>query len=73
MNYGLYYKDVVFNRQAMNIVNRVLSGDLNWERGKIFNSRQSNRSSEIAWLGDKDLLTMLLRMQKKLIEMLVGI
>ena len=53
MNYGLYYKDVVFNRQAMNIVNRVLSGDLNWERGKIFNSRQSNRSSEIAWIGDR--------------------
>ena len=66
MNYGLYYKDVVFNRQAMNIVNRVLSGDLNWERGKIFNSRQSNRSSEIAWIGDRELLSMLLRMVKKI-------
>ena len=66
MNYGLYYKEVQFNRQAMDIVRRAISGDLKWVKGEIHNSLKSNRSSEIAWLGDKDLLTMLLRMQKKI-------
>lgn len=66
MNYGLYYKEVVFNRQAMNIVRRAISGDLKWIKGEIHNNLKSNRSSEVAWLGDKDLLTMLLRMQKKI-------
>ena len=66
MNYGLYYKEVQFNRQAMDIVRRAISGDLKWIKGEIHNSLKSNRSSEIAWLGDQDLLTMLLRMQKKI-------
>ena len=65
MNYGLYFKEVSFNRQAMQIVrNAISSPDLNWKQGKLHNSSRSTRSSKVAWLGDKDLLTMLLRMQK---------
>ena len=66
MNYGLYYKEVQFNRQAMQVVNNALSGDLNWIQGKIHNSARDTRKSEIAWVGDKDLLSMLLRMIKKI-------
>ena len=55
MNYGLYYKEVQFNRQAMQVVNNALSGDLNWIQGKIHNSARDTRKSEIAWVGDKDL------------------
>ena len=64
MNYGLYYKEVVFNRAAMQIVNRVVSENHNWSRGHVHNGIQDNRSSEIAWVGDRELLSMLLRMVK---------
>ena len=53
MNYGLYYKEVVFNRQAMDIVRRAISQNLKWIKGEIHNNLKSNRSSEIAWLGDQ--------------------
>ena len=66
MNYGLYFKEVVFNRAAMQIVNRVVSENHNWSRGQVHNGIQSNRSSEIAWVGDKELLSMLLRMVKRI-------
>ena len=67
MNYGLFYKEVSFNRDAMNIVRKAISSpDLKWKKGSIHNSSRDTRSSEVAWLGDRDLLTMLLRMQKKI-------
>jgi PKHD-type hydroxylase len=67
MNYGLYFKEVVFNRQAMDIVRAAISSpDLEWKKGTLHNSSQDTRSSEIAWLGDRELLSMLLRMQKKI-------
>ena len=67
MNYGLFYKEVVFNKDAMNIVRRAISSpDLNWKKGTIHNSSRDTRSSEIAWVGDRELLSMLLRMQKKI-------
>ena len=66
MNYGLYYKEVVFNRRAMEIVNRIISANYKWSQGNIHNGIQSNRSSQIAWVGDKELLSMLLRMVKQI-------
>ncbi len=68
MNYGLPYKEVIFNTKAQNIVNKVISYRHNWTRGQIRSGVQSNRSSEIAWLGDRELLSMLLRMIKKINE-----
>ena len=66
MNYGLYFKEVVFNRQAMDIVRVAISSpDLKWRKGTLHNSSKDTRSSEIAWVGDRELLSMLLRMQKK--------
>ena len=67
MNYGLYFKEVVFNRQAMDIVRAATSSlNLEWKKGTLHNSSKDTRSSEIAWLGDRELLSMLLRMQKKI-------
>ena len=66
MNYGLYYKEVVFNRRAMEIVNRIISANYKWSQGNIHNGIQSNRSSQIAWVGDKELLSILLRMVKQI-------
>ena len=64
MNYGLYYKEVEFNRQAKQVVNKAISTDLDWKRGELHSSQRSTRSSEVAWLRDRDLLIMLLRMVK---------
>ena len=65
MNYGLQYKTVVFNQKAMEIVNRVISYKHKWNKGVVQTGNQSNRSSKTAWLGDRELLAMLLRMVKK--------
>ena len=65
MNYGLYYKEVVFNAKRMQVVNKALSGEnFNWSRGDVHNGIQDNRSSEVAWVRDRELLIMLLRMVK---------
>ncbi len=64
MNYGLYYKEVEFNQQAIKVVRNAISGDLDWDKGQLHSSRRSTRSSEVAWLVDKNLLIMLLRMVK---------
>ena len=66
MNYGLLWKEVVFNRKAMDIVERATNAELTWHQGKIHNSLKDNRSSNVAWIGDQDLLSMLLRMVKKI-------
>ena len=68
MKYGLPYKEVIFNTKAQEIVNKVISYRHRWTRGQIRSGIQSNRSSEIAWLGDRELLSMLLRMIKKINE-----
>jgi PKHD-type hydroxylase len=66
MNYGLYFKEVTFNKRAMDIVRTAISSsDLKWKKGTLHNSNKDTRSSEIAWLGDRDLLSMFLRMQKR--------
>ena len=61
MNYGLCYKEISFNHRAMSIVNRVIDDNHKWSRGHVHNGLQDNRSSEIAWVGDRELLSMLLR------------
>lgn len=67
MNYGLFYKQVSFNNQSMNIVRSAISNtDLKWERGKLHNSAKSTRNSDIAWIGDHNLLSMLLRMVQQI-------
>ena len=68
MKYGLPYKEVIFNTKAQVIVNKVISYRHRWTRGQIVSGTKSNRSSEIAWLGDRELLAMLLRMIKKINE-----
>ena len=54
MKYGLPYKEVIFNTKAQEIVNKVISYRHRWTRGQIRSGIQSNRSSEIAWLGDRE-------------------
>ena len=34
MNYGLLWKEVVFNRKAMDIVNKATNAELTWHQGK---------------------------------------
>ena len=60
MNYGLYYKEVEFNRHSINTVRNAISGDLDWKKGTIHGSHKSTRSSEIAWVRDMNLLSMLM-------------
>ena len=44
MNYGLYYKEVSFNRQAMQVVNTALSGNnFKWEESRLYNQKNQTR------------------------------
>ena len=51
MNYGLYYKEVSFNRQSMQVVNTALTGDsFKWEDGRLYDQKnETKRKSKIAW------------------------
>ncbi len=65
MNYGLYFKQVSFNRQSMQVVNTALSGNnFKWEEGKLFDQdkKEAKRKSKIAWVRDEQLYLLLLRM-----------
>ena len=66
MNYGLFYKEVSFNTQSINIVRKAISQDLKFTKGELHSSHRSTRSSEVAWLRDMDLLSMLMRMSKQI-------
>ena len=66
MNYGSTTRQLSSIRAAMQIVNRVISYKHKWNRGVVqTGNTRSNRSSKTAWLGDRELLAMLLRMVKK--------
>ena len=65
MNYGLYFKEVSFNRQSVNIVRRAISQNLEFSKGELHSSQRSTRSSEVAWVRDPNLLSMFLRMCKQ--------
>ena len=67
MNYGLYYKEVSFNSQSMQVVNTALSGNnFIWETGKLFDQESGvKRKSDIAWVKDESLYIMLLKMVKQ--------
>ena len=65
MNYGLYYKEVNFNStnchcQKSNFTRSGL------EEGELHSSHRSTRSSEVAWVRDMNLLSMLMRMSKQI-------
>lgn len=66
MNYGLYYKEVSFNRQSMQVVNTALTGDsFMWQEGRLFDQKtQTKRNSKIAWVKNEQLYLMLLKMVK---------
>ena len=66
MNYGLFYKEVSFNTQSINIVRKAISQDLKFTKGELHSSHRSTRSSEVAWVRDMDLLSMLMRMSKQI-------
>ena len=66
MNYGNFYKEVSFNTQSINIVRKAISQDLKFTKGELHSSHRSTRSSEVAWVRDMDLLSMLMRMSKQI-------
>ena len=66
MNYGNFYKEVSFNNQSINIVRKAISQDLKFTKGELHSSQRSTRRSEVAWLRDMDLLSMLMRMSKQI-------
>ena len=66
MNYGNYYKEVSFNKQSINVVRKALSQDLKFTKGELHSRQSSTRSSEVAWVRDMDLLSMLMRMSKQI-------
>lgn len=66
MNYGLFYKQVNFNRDSIATVQRAIANEnLVWDKGKLHNQKtNTKRISDIAWVRDQNLLLMLLRMIK---------
>ena len=66
MNYGLYYKEVSFNRQVMQVINTALSGNnFKREESRLYNQKnQTRRQSKTAWVKDEPLYIMLLKMVK---------
>lgn len=68
MNYGLFYKQVTFNRDSIATVQRAIANEnLQWNAGKLFDqSNDTKRKTEVAWVKDRDLLLMLLRMVKQI-------
>ena len=65
MNYGLFFKEVSFNAQSINTVRQALSHNLKFTKGELHSSQRSTRSSEVAWVRDPNLLSMLLRMSRQ--------
>ena len=64
MNYGLSYKEVSFNKESIGTVKKAIATEnLNWQAGQLHGqSTQTNRDSDIAWMRDPALLSMLIRM-----------
>lgn len=64
MHYGLYYKQVSFNRQSMQVVNTALSGNsFKWHDGQLHGQKnETKRKSKIAWVRDDQLYILLLKM-----------
>lgn len=68
MNYGLYYKQVNFNRASIATVQKAITtATLEWETGRLYNQKTgTKRMTDVAWMRDRDLLSMLLRMVKQI-------
>ena len=60
--YGEPYREVKFGQREMGIVyNAIANTELKWQKAQLNNSNNQIRKSEIAWLTDRSLLTMLCR------------
>ena len=68
MNYGLFYKQVNFNRNSISIVQKAITtATLEWETGRLYNQETgTKRMTDVAWVKDQSLLLMLLRMVKQI-------
>ena len=68
MNYGLYYKQVNFNRASIATVQKAIANaTLEWETGRLYNQKTgTKRMTDVAWVKDQSLLLMLLRMVKQI-------
>ena len=66
MNYGLFYKQVTLNRDSIATVQKAIATTtLEWEEGRLYNQISgTKRMTDVAWVRDKNLLSMLLRMVK---------
>ena len=68
MNYGKYFKLVTFNQQSLNTVRTAIAGaDLDFIPATLYNNKENEgtgtkRNSQVTWLKDQKLSTMLMKM-----------
>ena len=67
MKYGDPYRVVQFSEQSMAVVKTAIaSTDLKWNEGKLQEGNNNSRKSEVAWIKDPQLLSMLFSMARKM-------
>jgi len=68
MNYGLFYKVVSFNQFSVRTVHSAIQNtNLEWNEGKLYNQTTAvKRQTDVAWINDRNFLSMLLRMVKQI-------
>ena len=67
MKLGDPYRTVKFSEQSMMIVRSAISRtDLKWNEGILHNSNNKSRKSEVAWVKDSRLLSMLFSMAQQM-------
>ncbi len=67
MKYGEPYKIVKFSDPSMSVVRSAISNtNLKWNEGKLQEGNNNSRKSEVAWIKDPQLLSMLFSMARKM-------
>lgn len=70
MNYGLFYKQINLNRNAIATIQKAISStDFKWQQATLHERKETSpsiRVSDIAWIRDENLLSMLLRIAKNI-------
>ena len=67
MKYGETHKVVNFSKQSMAIVNNAIAAtNFKWNQGELDNSRNKSRQSQVAWVKDAKMYSMLLGMCKQI-------
>jgi len=68
MNYGLFYKVVSLNQFSVRTVHSAIANtNLEWNEGKLYNQTTAvKRQTDVAWINDRNFLSMLLRMVKQI-------